>query len=256
MKGKENMTRQSCQQGHVSDPILTRHGIVFRIRYRIPTADGKWIHKCETLVGLRGKKQARIVLNQRIRESENKPVGVADPTLADFTHQLWLPYLERKQIKPSTKRSYESSLKHHVMPMLGNLRILDVRPLHIDSLVQSTLNKGSSPKTVRNLLGLLQGIFSLAVDNELIPRCPIRDSHWPAVNRREKPVWTPAQLKSIVDAVPDQYRGLFQCVMLTAVRLGELLGLQWRNVDVVNCKLEIRQALWEGVTGAAEDRWQ
>jgi integrase len=142
------------------------------------------------------------------------------------------------------------------MPMLGNLRILDVRPLHIDSLVQSTLNKGSSPKTVRNLLGLLQGIFSLAVDNELIPRCPIRDSHWPAVNRREKPVWTPAQLKSIVDAVPDQYRGLFQCVMLTAVRLGELLGLQWRNVDVVNCKLEIRQALWEGVTGAAEDRWQ
>jgi site-specific recombinase XerC len=77
---------------------------------------------------------------------------------------------------------------------------------------------GSSPKTDRNLVGLLQSIFSLAVDNDLIPRSPVLDRH----------------------------RSFFQCAMLTGARLGELLGLQWKNINFDSQALEIRQALWEG----------
>ena len=53
------MTRQSYQQGYVSNPIRTREGLAIRIRYRVRTAEGKWIHKSETLRGLAGKKAAR-----------------------------------------------------------------------------------------------------------------------------------------------------------------------------------------------------
>ena len=56
------MTRQSYQQGYVSEPIRTRRGIIFKIRYRVPTAQGKWKQKSETLYGLSGKKAARAVL--------------------------------------------------------------------------------------------------------------------------------------------------------------------------------------------------
>jgi integrase len=96
------------------------------------------------------------------------------------------------------------------------------------------------------LVGLLQGIFSLAVDNDLISRSPVRDRHKPRVIRSEKPAWTPEQLRLIVDAVPKQHRGLFQCAMLTGARLGELLGLQWKHIDLQAQTLEIKQALWEG----------
>jgi integrase len=238
--------RRSYQQGYVSEPIRTSRGIAFRLRYRLHDANGKWIHKCETIYGLAGKKAARAVLDQRIRESENKTIEVTDLTALDFIETYWRPYLERKQVKPSTRRSYESALQLHIMPKLGNLRLTDISPLHVESLVTSKLESGSSQKTVRNLVGLLQGIFSLAVDNDLILRSPVRDRHKPQVTRREKPVWTPAQLKSIVDAAPDQHRSLFQCAMLTGARLGELLGLQWKHVDFDDQKLEIRQALWEG----------
>lgn len=240
------MTRQSYQQGYVSDPIRTRRGLVFRIRYRLRTADGRWIHRSETLENLTGKKAARAVLDQRIRESQNRPVEAVDFTVQHIVDALWRPYLDRKQVKPSTKRSYDCALKVHILPTLGEMRIADVSPLHIERLLQSRLEGGSSPKTVRNLVGLLQSIFSLAVDNDLIARSPVRDRHKPRVTRSEKPVWTPQQLKLIVDSVPKQHRSLFQCAMLTGARLGELLGLQWKHVDFDSQSLEIKQALWEG----------
>ena len=240
------MTRQSYQQGYVSNPIRTRRGLIFRIRYRLRSADGKWIHKSETLEGLPGKKAARAVLDQRIREAQNRPIQSVDFTVQHLVDALWRPYLERKLVKPSTKRSYNCELNAHILPALGSMRISDVSPLHIEKVLQSRLASGSSPKTVRNLVGLLQSIFSLAVDNDLITRSPVRERHKPKVTRFEKPVWTPEQLRLIVDSVPKQHRSLFQSAMLTAARLGELLGIQWKHVDLETQTLEIRQALWEG----------
>jgi hypothetical protein len=63
------MTRLSYQQGYVSDPMRTRRGIAFKIRYRVPTVQGKWKQKSETLYGLSGKKAARAILEQKIREA-------------------------------------------------------------------------------------------------------------------------------------------------------------------------------------------
>jgi hypothetical protein len=54
--------RQSYQQGYVSKPIPTRSGTVFKIRYRVKSADGKWNQKAETLYGLSGKKAARCLV--------------------------------------------------------------------------------------------------------------------------------------------------------------------------------------------------
>jgi integrase len=246
MKGEKELTRQSYQRGYVSDPIRTRRGLVFRIRYRLRTVAGKWVHKTETLENLSGKKAARAVLDQRIRESQNRHVEAVDFTVQHIVDSLWRPYLERKQVKPSTKRSYECDLRVHILPAIGAMRIAEVAPLHIEKLLQSRLKGGSSPKTVRNLVGLLQSVFSLAVDHDLIQRSPVRDRHKPKVTRSEKPVWSPGQLKLIVDSVPKTHRGLFQCAMLTGARLGELLGLQWKHIDFQSQTLEIRQSLWEG----------
>jgi len=134
----------------------------------------------------------------------------------------------------------------HVFPMLGELRLGEIVPLHIENLLQAKLKSGLSAKTVRNLVGLLQGIFSLAEDNDLIPRSPVRKKHKPVVQRREKPIWTANQVRLIVDAAPAPYRALLASAALTGARLGELLGLQWKHVDLNNKKLRIEQSLWHG----------
>jgi integrase len=153
------MTRNSFQKGYVSAPIRNRRGTAFIIRYRLRMADGRWRQKAETLYGLSGKKAARAVLEQRIRDASNKPPEVADMTFRDFVEAYWRPFLDRRAVKPSTRHSYESALQLHVLPELGELRLVDVAPLHAESLLQAKLKAGLSPKSVRNILGLVQGIF-------------------------------------------------------------------------------------------------
>ena len=152
------------------------------------------------------------------------PSELVDGSFKQLVEDYFKSYLEREQIKPSTKRLYESELAIHILPALGAKRVFDIGPLDIEKLVQSRLKGGASPKTARNMVGLLQSIFLLAVDNDLIPRSPVRKRHRPRVVRSEKPVWTAEQLKTIVDSVPQTHRNLFQCAMLTGARLGELLG--------------------------------
>jgi integrase len=239
------MTRKSFQDGYVSEPIRNRSGVAFIIRYRVRMGNGKWKHRSETVYGLSGKKAAREVLRQRLQDASTRLPEATEMSVRDFVEAYWKPYLDRRGVKPSTRQSYECALKLHIIPKLGDLLLVEVAPLQIETLVQAKLKTGLSPKSVRNLVGLLQGIFSLALDNDLISRSPVRSKHKPTIRRREKPVWTADQVRLIVDSVPHAYRALFVCAALTGARLGELLGLQWKHVDLNTRTMRIEQSLWQ-----------
>jgi integrase len=166
--------------------------------------------------------------------------------LREFVEGYWKPYLERKQVKPSTKAGYESVLKVHILPTLGEIRLVDIAPLHIEDLLHAKAKAGLGSKTVRNVLVLLQSVLSLAVDNDLIERSPVRNRHKPVVLRQEKPVWTSEPVRTIIENAPEGYRAFFTAAALTGARLGELLALQWRHVDFEGRTLRIEQSLWHG----------
>lgn len=213
------MTRQSSyQRGFVSNPIRTRHGIAFKIRYRVRTAAGGWKQRSETLYNVTGKKAAREVLDRRIGDSTSTKLEANDLTLRDFVESYWASSLDRKGLKASTSEPYDSALKRHILPIFGDYRIRDVAPMHIETFTQAKSQDGLSARTVRNLLLVLQGIFSLAVDNDLIVKSPIRKSRKPVYRRREKPIWSPTQVLAIIQAAPESYRAFFCCAGLTGLR--------------------------------------
>jgi integrase len=239
------MTRKSFQGGYVSEPIRNRRGLAFVIRYRVRMGDGKWKHRSETVYGLSGKKAAREILRQRLQDASTGLPEATEMSVRDFVEAYWKQYLDRRGVKPSTRQSYECALKRHILPELGDLLLVEVAPLQIETLIQAKLKAGLSSKSVRNLVGLLQGVFSLALDNDLISRSPVRSRHKPTIRRREKPVWTADQVRLILGSVPQAYRALLVCAALTGARLGELLGLQWKHVDLKNRTMRIQQSLWQ-----------
>jgi hypothetical protein len=121
------VTRQSYQQGYVSKPITTRSGTVFKIRYRVKWADGKWNHKTQTLYGTSGKKAART----NPRSIRAKPEG-SDLILRAFVDAWWKPCLQRKGVKLSTKSNYDSVLQLHILPVFGYMRMEEIVPLHVE----------------------------------------------------------------------------------------------------------------------------
>jgi integrase len=245
-KGEEaTMTRRTFQQGYVSNPIRTRNGIAFKIRYRVPAPGGKWKHRSETLHGLRGKKAARAVLEERIKNSATSFVS-NDMTLQVFVDTFWKPYLDRKNLKPATRSGYQSVLDYHLFPDLGDVPLSGITPLHIENLVRKKETQKLSPKSIRNILVVFQGIFNVALDNDLIQRSPIRKSHRPECKRFEKTAWTADQLKLILENVLPEHGCLFTCIALTGLRLGELLALQWKHMDFDAGVIKVEQSLWRG----------
>jgi len=85
---------------------------------------------------------------------------------------------------------------------------------------------------------------AIACGEELV--LPIRNRHKPTVDRHEKPIWTPAQLLNILSAAPTGLRAFFDCVALTGTRLGEVLALKWKHVDLERRLLRIEHSLWRG----------
>ena len=237
--------RNSYQKGYLGGPISTRRGPKFVIRWRVRTAKGKWKQRGES-VYTTSKKVALATLDERLHEPVNsKPATL---TLAEFIEGYWKPQLtQRRGVRASTLEVYESVLRRHVLPALGSLQLTEVRPLDIEELLKA--KSSLSPKTRRNLVGMLGGIFRLAAENDLVRKSPIRDAHKLTLRRREKPIWTPAQVRAIVDSVPQQYHALFVCAALTGARLGELLGLQWKQINLKQGKLRIEQSLWRGRIG-------
>lgn len=84
----------------------TSQGTGYRIHYRIRDANHEWKQKSETLYDLGGKKEVRSVLDERIKQSENKPVEIIGITFADFVKRFWLRYRDRTLVKLSTRRYY------------------------------------------------------------------------------------------------------------------------------------------------------
>lgn len=148
-------------------------------------------------------------------------------------------------MKASTIHGYECILSKHILPKLGERQLRHISPVHIEDFVQS-IEGGVSSRTVRNILMVLSGMFSIAADKDLIDRSPIRNSHKPEVPDTEKEVWTGGQVKAIIRNVPESYRALFVTVAFSGVRLGELLALEWRHVDFAERTLRIEQSLWQG----------
>lgn len=238
------VTRQLLQAGFVSDPIRTRHGIAYKIRYRVPAAGGRFKHRQETLYGLGGKKEAKAVLNERLQRVNSLNLEAADLTLRSLVDNYWKPYLERKNTKPSTLRGYESVLDNHILPSLGDMSLTEIVPINIEELLQVKAKAGYSAKTMRNIIVLLNGIFHLAEDNDLISRSPVRTRHKPVCQRTEKPAWSAEQVRKILDTVQAEYQCLFFCVALTGLRLGELIALQWKYVDLESRRLRVAHSLY------------
>src|ERR1035438_3013066 len=103
-------THQTFQQGYLSDAFHTRQGLAFRIRYRVRTVDGSWMHKSETLYGLANQDAAKAVLEARIGDARKQGPEAGAITFRRFVEDYWKPYLQRRNTKPSTCRAYDSVL--------------------------------------------------------------------------------------------------------------------------------------------------
>lgn len=155
----------------------------------------------------------------------------------------WLDKYEKKTIKRSTYVNYEGHINNHFI-VFQDIEIADVTTPFLQDFFNDKFDSGLSAKTIRNMAIILKQAMQQAVADGLIQQnCSLYVS-LPKVVQKEIQVLTHEQKKNLIRASYYYRYGVFvRLTLCTGLRIGELLGLKWEDIDFQKSELKIRRIL-------------
>lgn len=155
----------------------------------------------------------------------------------------WLDKYEKKTIKRTTYVNYEGHIKNHFY-VFDNIDITEVTTPLLQDFFNNKLDSGLSAKTIRNMAIILRRALKQAVAEGMIQQNYALYTNLPKIVRKEVQVLTHDQKGDLIRASYFYRYGVFvRLTLCTGIRLGELLGLKWDNVDFQKRELKIRRIL-------------
>ena len=166
-------------------------------------------------------------------------------------------------LKHSTVENYRSILHRHLLPAFGDtpLEALEADPRLVEQYIARKLRNGLSAKTATNHLLLLQVMLKQAVRWRLIRHSPIPDTTRPRIQPAQINILTAEEIAALSHAyqkleaaaeTPEQAawwqlaHTITMFTLATALRCGELLALQWRDVSLLDGAIHVRRAVVRG----------
>ena len=196
--------------------------------------------------------EARNWLDDAKYEDKHNPFTPSDMSVDDW-FEYWINHIVG-DLAPNTRRNYCERYKHNIQPVIGNLKLVDVKPLHC-KMVLNKMEERYAGSTIRQTYISMGTMFKSALMNDFIQKHPMDGV------RYTKPVRTVNDIKFLT--VDEQEKFLevakrshnyyqYALILETGLRTGELIGLTWDSIDwnkrtlTVNKTLEFRhgQRFW------------
>lgn len=166
----------------------------------------------------------------------------------------WLHTYAEPTLRPATFTNYELIIERHFNTKLGNVKLKNISTRMLqnffnEKLVSGRANKksgGLSPKTLKNMKYMLHVALDQAYFDELIPSNPVNGVRLPVPDGPEQRVLRPEEKERICAHAATMRTFPAQGVILLltcGLRRGELLGLQWQDVDLEDGIMKIRHTL-------------
>jgi integrase len=131
--------------------------------------------------------------------------------------------------------------------VFGNVQLRLISREGIQNLLASKLKQGLSWRTVKHIRTTLGTVLGAAEFWGYIEDNPVRKTRLPRRGPQpEKTVLSPEQLYSLLQGLPEPSQSLVWLLVLTGLRIGELLALRWQDVDLSAGLLRVSRTLYEG----------
>jgi integrase len=196
------------------------------------------------------KKKAKIIRGKIAEEKYRSPERA---TLNELLER-WLKHCNQKGLKRRTIEEYEKLVKTHIKDGLGKMSIKDIKAKHIRELIELK----ESQYTRKKIYIVLNAAYKLGMaDDDLeIQENPCTRVLTPTVKKVTHTVWTAAQAKRFLEEVRfTREYGIFLCCLTTGMRIGEVLGLRWSDINEKEKTITIRQTLEEKIKGNPEPQF-
>ena len=235
---------------------VTKRGNSYRIRVSCGyDVNGKQVFQARTWKADPGmtERQIKKELDRQIVlfEEECKTGRVtAAIKFQTFAEQWFNEYAVLNLRKTSLNR--QRQLTKRVYAALGHLRLDKITSRDIQKFVNDLAVNGRniqtgkplSRKTVIHHLSLISSIFSYAVKMDMLSTNPCTKVTVPKGEKKEKSIYTIDEVKQLfelLEAAPIKYRAFFMLAIYGGFRRGEMLGLEWKDIDFDTRVVNIRR---------------
>ncbi|MBL8680148.1 MAG: site-specific integrase [Myxococcales bacterium] len=169
-------------------------------------------------------------------------------TFAEFSERWMREYVAANN-KPSEQRAKRYILAAHLLPVFGKRPLDTIKAAELESLKSTLLReRGVSAKTVNNILAVLQRCLAVAVEWEVLARAP-RVKPLPATLPPVR-FLDPSDIAALLAATPPGYwRTMVLTIFRAGLRIGELIALEWRDIDFAHRLITVRRSWVKGHLG-------
>ena len=203
-----------------------------------------------------GKTQAEVKekLKAAISESQKLDVSKAGTYTVSSWVKTWYEVYAEPRIRPNTKAYYTNYIENHIIPGIGDVPLDKLTTIQIQRFYNNLQKSGRvqrknfpelkdkslSPRVVRGIHTLLHNCMEQAVAERLLLTNPAQGCKLPQLEKREMKILP--QEKIGLYLAEAERRGLlaaFYLELTTGLRRGELLALQWTDLDVENRTISV-----------------
>lgn len=230
-------------------------------------ADGK--RQQRTIGGFETKREAQDALTKRLHELRSGTyVEPSRMSLAEYLLDEWLPSIIGN-VRPATYATYSSLVRTHIVTSeLGRQRLQGLKPAQVKRFYSERERRpgdpggdGLSAETLRLLHSVLRKALADAVSEDRLVRNPLervprpKPDESPDTTRKARG-WTERELRDfLAQAESDRLYALWLLAATTGMRRGELLGLNWRSLELEAGRLGVnRQLLATGEFGPPKSK--
>ncbi|GHU35888.1 site-specific integrase [Clostridia bacterium] len=171
--------------------------------------------------------------------SANLSLRITNAATISSTLRDYLTFIQ-SQVKLSTHSVYTRYLDKYIEPLLGSVRISKLTQANVQSFADTQINNGLSARTVQSVISFLRAGLAEHIPAQTftvkLPKHVARETH--VLSCVEQ-----SQLEAVLRAVdPINRVGITLC-LYTGIRIGELCGLKWEDIDFVTGSLHIRRTI-------------
>ena len=192
---------------------------------------GKYNYHWETVRGTKkeAEKRRTELLHQLDTGTFIKP---SKTTFAEYLER-WLQDYAKPNISPRGYERYAGIIKKYFIPEMGNIPLTQLKPEHIQGHIRAIRDQGLKPETIKFHHAVIHKALQTAVKWGLLYRNAADGVDVPRNGHTEMQTWDDFQVRQFLDTARDSiYYALFHTALFTGMRRSELLGLQWRDVEI------------------------
>jgi integrase len=172
----------------------------------------------------------------RVDSGRGEAIDAKRESVADYLERWVVSRELRGAIRPTTARTYRGYVARQIVPRIGSLNVAEVRPRHVQLVLDESLAGGLSARSVVQVFAIMRGAFRSAVKLRAIAVDPSAGATPPKVKAPTLIVPTAQDVACLLAAAEPAYRGALAVSAGTGTRRGETLALKWANVDLESAR--------------------